>query len=81
MTTFNLRRDPTKPLVSEQVKESIREHVVGSEPNPLPKLYISTPDSAEDPLARIDVDFAPDNKGAKGSGTAGVMRGTQRGAF
>ena len=81
MTTFNLRRDPTIPFVSEQIKESIRGLAIGQEPNPLPTLYISTPDGAEDPLGRIDVDFTPVNKGVKGSGTAGVMRGAQRGAF
>lgn len=78
MTTFNLRTDPGKGSKTEQVEERVRTLAIGSKSNPLPKLHIIY---GKKESARVDVDFTPDNRGVKGSGTAGVMRGAQRGAF
>lgn len=75
MTTFILRVSPDDDETIV-VEERVRTLALGAAPVPLPKLHVRSHKEA----GKVAVDFAPDNKGVK-AGTAGVMRGAQRGAF
>lgn len=71
MTTFNLRVDPNGDTKNKQAEERVRALIGGK-----PKLHIRS--HTDNEVVKMDIDFAPENKGVHSSGaTRGAMRGAR----